>query len=127
MRSIEIVDNSVFLKNDTRKAFLAVGNLAVQLADWMIIFPISRRKFWPTTGNQHGILLLQKMCAEFSFLFMHCYTNVREYLKNVSRTRTMPLTASDYFDDGTVLKVSISTNKASGEAFDLNCREIIIA
>ncbi|KAJ5510179.1 Hydantoinaseoxoprolinase N-terminal [Penicillium expansum] len=98
VRSMKIVDNGVFLESDAQ-----------------------------ISANQRGILLLQKMCAEFSFAFVHRYMNaiqtnsetaVRDYLKKVSQTKTMPLTASDHFDDGTVLKVSISIDEAGGAVFD---------
>ncbi|CAI7641682.1 unnamed protein product [Penicillium palitans] len=126
VRSMKIVDNGVFLENDVRKAFLAAGDLPGCSPTRRLDDNISDIKA-QISANQRGILLLQKMCAEFSFAFVHRYMNaiqmssetaVREYLKNVSRTRAMPLTASDHFDDGTVLKVSISIDEAGGAVFD---------
>ncbi|KAJ6082991.1 hypothetical protein N7467_007126 [Penicillium canescens] len=126
VRSMKIVDNGVFLESDVRNAFLAAGDLPGCSPTRRLDDNISDIKA-QISANQRGILLLQKMCAEFSFAFVHRYMNaiqmnsetaVREYLKNVSRTRTMPLTASDHFDDGTVLKVSISIDEAGGAVFD---------
>ncbi|KGO48639.1 Hydantoinaseoxoprolinase, N-terminal [Penicillium expansum] len=126
VRSMKIVDNGVFLESDVRKAFLAAGDLPGCSPTRRLDDNISDIKA-QISANQRGILLLQKMCAEFSFAFVHRYMNaiqtnsetaVRDYLKKVSQTKTMPLTASDHFDDGTVLKVSISIDEAGGAVFD---------
>ncbi|EKV19060.1 5-oxoprolinase, putative [Penicillium digitatum] len=126
VRSMKIVDAGVFLESDVRKAFLAAGDLPGCSPTRRLEDNISDIKA-QISANQRGILLLQKMCAEFSFPFVHRYMNaiqmnsetaVREYLKKVSRTKAMPLTASDHFDDGTVLKVSISIDEAGGAVFD---------
>ena len=126
VRSMKIVDNGVFLETDVRNAFLAAGNLPGCSPTRRLDDNISDLKA-QISANQRGILLLQKMCAEFSFPFVHRYmdaiqknseTAVREYLKKVSQSRTMPLVASDYFDDGTAIKVSISIDEAGGAVFD---------
>lgn len=126
VRSMKIVDNGVFLETDVRNAFLAAGDLPGCSPSRRLDDNISDIKA-QISANQRGILLLQKMCAEFTFPFVDRYMNaiqrnsetaVREYLKSVSQTRTMPLTASDHFDDGTVIKVSISIDEAGGAVFD---------
>ncbi|KAJ5804558.1 uncharacterized protein N7518_000861 [Penicillium psychrosexuale] len=126
VRSMKIVDNGVFLETDVRNAFLAAGDLPGCSPSRRLDDNISDIKA-QVSANQRGILLLQKMCAEFTFPFVDRYMNaiqrnsetaVREYLKSVSQTRTMPLTASDHFDDGTVIKVSISIDEAGGAVFD---------
>ncbi|KAI2733298.1 hypothetical protein CBS147332_313 [Penicillium roqueforti] len=126
VRSMKIVDNGVFLETDVRNAFLAAGDLPGCSPSRRLDDNISDIKA-QISANQRGILLLQKMCAEFTFPFVDRYMNaiqrnsetaVREYLKIVSQTRTMPLTASDHFDDGTVIKVSISIDEAGGAVFD---------
>ncbi|CAI7630346.1 unnamed protein product [Penicillium glandicola] len=126
VRSMKIVDNGVFLEADVRNAFLAAGDLPGCSPTRRLDDNISDIKA-QISANQRGILLLQKMCGEFTFSFVHRYmsaiqmnseTAVRDYLKKVSTSRTMPLIASDHFDDGTIIKVSISIDEAGGAVFD---------
>ncbi|KAJ5893853.1 hypothetical protein N7495_005544 [Penicillium taxi] len=126
VRSMKIVESGVFLEADVRKAFLAVGNFPGCSPTRRLDDNISDLKA-QISANQRGILLLQKMCDLWSFPFVTNYMNaiqrnsetaVREYLKKVASSTTMPLTASDHFDDGTVIKVSISIDDAGGAVFD---------
>lgn len=126
VKSMKIVDNGVFLESDVRDAFLAAGDLPGCSPTRRLDDNISDIKA-QISANQRGILLLQNMCREFSFPFVHRYmsaiqmnseTAVREYLKQVSRSKAMPLTASDHFDDGTVIKVTINIDEAGGAVFD---------
>ncbi|KAJ5530512.1 hypothetical protein N7527_003905 [Penicillium freii] len=120
VRSMKIVDNGVFLENDVRKALLAAGDLPGCSPTRRLDDNISDIKAKISANQREDV-------CRFSFAVVHRYMNaiqmnsetaVREYLKNVSRTRTMPLTASDHFDDGTVLKVSISIDETGGAVFD---------
>lgn len=126
VRSMKIVDNGIFLEEDVRGAFLAAGGLPGCSPTRRLDDNISDIKA-QISANQRGITLLQKMCAEFTFPVVHHYmsaiqrnseTAVRDFLKHVSQTRVMPLTATDHFDDGTVLKVTISIDESGAAVFD---------
>lgn len=126
VRSMKLVEDGVFLEDDARKAFLAAGDFPGCSPTRRLDDNISDLKA-QVSANQRGVILLQKMCDEFSFDFVHRYMSaiqlssekaVREYLKGVARSRPLPLTASDHFDDGTVLNVSISIDEQGGAVFD---------
>ncbi|CAG8020166.1 unnamed protein product [Penicillium olsonii] len=128
VRSMKIVDNGVFLETEVRNVFLDAGDLPGCSPTRRLDDNISDIKA-QISANQRGILLLQKMCGEFGFPFVHGYMNaiqmnsenaVRDYLKKVSGSRAMPLTASDHFDDGTVIRVSISIDEDGGAVFDFS-------
>ncbi|KAJ6006429.1 Hydantoinaseoxoprolinase N-terminal [Penicillium sp. IBT 35674x] len=126
VRSMKIVDNGNFLEDDVRQAFLAAGNFPGCSPTRRLDDNISDIKA-QISVNQRGILLLQNLCSQFGFGFVSRYMDaiqmnseiaVRDYLKEVARSKTMPLTASDSFDDGTVIKVSISIDESGGAVFD---------
>ncbi|KAJ5898456.1 Hydantoinaseoxoprolinase N-terminal [Penicillium tannophilum] len=126
VRSMKIVDNGKFLEDDVRKAFLAAGDFPGCSPTRRLEDNISDIKA-QISANQRGILLLQSLCSQFGFGFVSRYMNaiqmnsevaVRDYLKRVAQSKTMPLTASDSFDDGTVIKVSISIDESGGAVFD---------
>ncbi|KAJ5946695.1 hypothetical protein N7454_003534 [Penicillium verhagenii] len=126
VRSMKIVDSGNFLEDDVRKAFLAAGDFPGCSPTRRLDDNISDIKA-QISANQRGILLLRNLCSEFSFDFVSRYMNaiqlnseiaVREYLKKIARSRPLPLTARDHFDDGTVIKVSISIDEKGGAIFD---------
>ncbi|KAJ6036122.1 hypothetical protein N7540_000401 [Penicillium herquei] len=126
VRSMKIVDSGNFLEEDVRKAFLAAGDFPGCSPTRRLDDNISDIKA-QISANQRGILLLQNLCNEFGFnsvvrnmnaIQMNAELAVRDYLKRVSRSKSMPLTASDHFDDGTVIKVSISIDENGGAVFD---------
>lgn len=126
VRSMMLVKNGIFLEEDARKAFLAAGDHPGCSPTRRLDDNISDLKA-QVSANQRGVILLQKMCDEFGFGFVHRYMNgiqessekaVRGFLKGVARNKHLPLTASDHFDDGTVLKVTITIDNDGGAVFD---------
>ncbi|KAF7590075.1 hypothetical protein BBP40_003277 [Aspergillus hancockii] len=126
VRSRKIVDSGTFLEDDIRQAFLDAGNLPGCSPTRRLQDNISDIKA-QISSNQRGLNLLETLCEEFSFPVVHRYMHgiqanaeivVREYLKGIARTREMPLTAIDSFDDGTVLKVSITIDEYGSAVFD---------
>ncbi|KAF7628420.1 Hydantoinase B/oxoprolinase-domain-containing protein [Aspergillus flavus] len=126
VRSMKIVDSGTFLEEDVRQAFLDAGNFPGCSPTRRLQDNISDIKA-QISSNQRGIVLLQKLCREFTLPIVHKYMHaiqanaevaVRKYLKGVAQTREMPLTATDYFDDGTMLKVSITIDDTGSAIFD---------
>ena len=126
VRSMKIVNSGNFLEDDVRKAFLAAGDFPGCSPTRRLDDNISDIKA-QISANQRGILLLQKLCGEFGFGSVTRYMGaiqysselaVRDYLKRVAQSKPMPLTASDHFDDGTVIKVSITIDENGGAVFD---------
>ncbi|EED17014.1 5-oxoprolinase, putative [Talaromyces stipitatus ATCC 10500] len=124
--SLQIVDNGRFLEEDVRKAFLAAGDFPGCSPTRRLDDNISDIKA-QISSNQRGIILLQKLCQEFSLPVVHRYMHgiqsssemaIKEYLRGVAQTRQLPLTASDHFDDGTILKVSIDIDDSGSAVFD---------
>ena len=126
VRSMKIVNSGNFLEDAVRKAFLAAGDFPGCSPTRRLDDNISDIKA-QISANQRGILLLQKLCGEFGFGSVTRYMGaiqysselaVRDYLKRVAQSKAMPLTASDHFDDGTVIKVSITIDENGGAVFD---------
>ncbi|KAE8330727.1 Hydantoinase B/oxoprolinase-domain-containing protein [Aspergillus sergii] len=126
VRSMKIVDSGTFLEEDVRQAFLDAGNFPGCSPTRRLQDNISDIKA-QISSNQRGIVLLQKLCREFTLPVVHKYMHaiqanaevaVRKYLKGIVQTREMPLTATDYFDDGTMLKVSITIDDTGSATFD---------
>ncbi|KAI9927070.1 hypothetical protein ASPWEDRAFT_33023 [Aspergillus wentii DTO 134E9] len=124
VRSMKIVNDGVFLEDELRRAFLAAGDLPGCSPTRRLDDNISDIKA-QISSNQRGILLLQKLCTESSLPFIqtamaaiqtNAETAVRAYLKQIAHARTMPLSATDHFDDGTILRISITIDKKTGGA-----------
>ncbi|KAL3455825.1 Hydantoinase B/oxoprolinase-domain-containing protein [Aspergillus heterothallicus] len=124
VRSMKIVSDGVFLESDVRDAFQAAGNLPGCSPTRRINDNISDIKA-QISSNQRGILLLQNLCEEFSLPVVHRHMRgiqsnaevaVREFFKKISSNNAEPLTAVDYFDDGSRIKVSITIDSETGSA-----------
>ncbi|KAL3452337.1 Hydantoinase B/oxoprolinase-domain-containing protein [Aspergillus insuetus] len=124
VRSMKIVSDGVFLESDVRDAFLAAGNLPGCSPTRRLNDNISDIKA-QISSNQRGILLLQKLCEEFSLPVVHRHmlgiqsnaeVAVREFFKKISATNPEPLTAFDYFDDGSRIQVTITIDPKTGSA-----------
>ncbi|KAF4945616.1 hypothetical protein FGADI_11797 [Fusarium gaditjirri] len=122
--SMKIVSSGEFLETEIRAAFEKVGTYPGCSATRRIQDNISDLKA-QTSANQRGILLLQKLCDEYSLQVVHRYMSgiqdnaelaVRGFFKKLAREHPDPLSATDYLDDGTVMKVKISIDKNTGSA-----------
>ena len=126
VRCMKIVDTGTFLEDDVRQAFLDAGNFPGCSPTRRLQNNISDLKA-QISSNQRGMILLQKLCREFMLPFVHRSMNatqanaevaVSEYLKGIARRRELPLTATEYFDDGTMLRVSITIDDTGSATFD---------
>ncbi|KAE8392452.1 hypothetical protein BDV23DRAFT_181604 [Aspergillus alliaceus] len=113
--SWRVVDSGKFLEDGVQQAFLDAGNLPGCSRTPCLNDNFSNIKA-QISSKQRGTILLQKLYREFTLPVIHRYMHaiqanagiaVRKYFKGTARTRDMPLTATDYFDNGTILKVSI--------------------
>ena len=122
--TMKIVSGGEFLEEEVRAAFDKVATYPGCSATRRIQDNISDLKA-QTAANQRGIVLLQKLCREFSVSVVHRYMEgiqdnaewaVRHFFKQLARVHPDPLTATDFFDDGTVLEVKITIDEETGSA-----------
>lgn len=124
IKSMKIVSGGCFLEEDVREAFRVAGTFPGCSATRRIADNLSDLKA-QISSNQRGILLLHRLCEEFSLPVVHQYMHgiqanaefaVRQFFKGVAREHPEPLEAEDFYDYGTRIKVSISINPADGSA-----------
>ena len=122
--TMKIVSGGVFLEDDVRAAFDKVAAYPGCSATRRIHDNISDLKA-QTSANQRGIVLLRKLCDEYSLAVVHKYMEgiqrnaesaVRRFFKDVAQEHPGPLSATDFLDDGTVLRVRITIDRATGSA-----------
>ncbi|PLB46621.1 hypothetical protein P170DRAFT_218076 [Aspergillus steynii IBT 23096] len=129
IKSLKIVSHGKFLEDAVRDAFLHAGTFPGCSPTRRLDDNISDIKA-QISSNQRGIILLQKLCDEFTLPLVHrqmyaiqanAEVAVRKFYKDISRAHPQPLTAVDYFDDGTRLQVTIRIDKDTGDAvYDFN-------
>ncbi|KAH7021304.1 Hydantoinase B/oxoprolinase-domain-containing protein [Microdochium trichocladiopsis] len=124
IKSMKIVSGGEFLEEDIRAAFDRAGSFPGCSATRRINDNLSDLKA-QIASNQRGITLLDKMCREFGLGVVHTYmfgiqanaeVAVRDFFKRIARDHPKPLTATDYFDDGTALKLKITIDPNTGGA-----------
>lgn len=122
--TMKIVSGGELLEKDIRATFDKVGIYPGCSATRRIQDNISDLKA-QTSANQRGIILLQKLCNEYTLEVVHRYMEgiqdnaefaVRRFFKELAQKHPDPLSATDYFDDGTVLKVKITIDQETGGA-----------
>ncbi|KAF4949717.1 hypothetical protein FSARC_13415 [Fusarium sarcochroum] len=120
--TMKIVSGGEFLESDVRATFNKVGTLPGCSASRRLQDNISDLKA-QTSANQRGIILLQKLCNDYSLPVVHKYMTgiqdnaesaVREFFKKLAHEHPEPFSATDYLDDGTVMKVQITIDKETG-------------
>ncbi|PYH87475.1 putative 5-oxoprolinase [Aspergillus ellipticus CBS 707.79] len=123
IRSLKLVHNNTFQETLITNTFLSAGIPPLcsppprRLTD-----NISDLKA-QIASNQRGALLLQNLAAEFTLPTIHTHmhaiqSNAESTVRNFHRKihPLTPLTATDHFDDGTPITVTITTDSASGAA-----------
>ncbi|ORY66563.1 Hydantoinase B/oxoprolinase-domain-containing protein [Pseudomassariella vexata] len=124
IKSLKIVSGGDFLEDDVRAAFDKAGSFPGCSATRRIGDNISDLKA-QISSNQRGTILLGKLCDEFTLPVVHMYMHgiqanaevaVREFFKRIAKEHPAPLTATDYFDDGTPIKLKISIDGETGTA-----------
>lgn len=124
IESMKIVSAGEFLECDVREAFAAAGKFPGCSATRRIGDNLSDLRA-QVASNQRGILLLGKLCDEFSLPVVHRNMEgiqanaefaVRQFFKKVARDHPEPLKAVDWFDDGTAVKLSVTINPETGSA-----------
>ncbi|KAI0484559.1 Hydantoinase B/oxoprolinase-domain-containing protein [Xylariaceae sp. FL0804] len=124
VRSMKIVSGGDFLEDDVRAAFDKAGSFPGCSPTRRIADNISDLKA-QISSNQRGNTLLRKLCHEFSLPVVHTYMHgiqanaevaVRDFFKKIAHDHPEPLTAVDYYDDGTPIRVSITIDPATGGA-----------
>lgn len=113
------------MESEIRAAFDAAANFPGCSATRRIEDNLSDLKA-QISANQRGILLLNKLCAEFSLPTVHKYMNaiqenaqvaIQAYLREVA-SKYPVLTATDHFDDGTPVKCTIKIAESGTAVFD---------
>ncbi|KAK6820492.1 hydantoinase b oxoprolinase [Apiospora arundinis] len=124
IKSMKIVSGGVFLEDDVRAAFARAGEFPGCSATRRIADNLSDLKA-QISSNQRGITLLDKLCNEFGLSVVHTYMHgiqanaevaVRDFFKRVAKQTQHPLEATDYFDDGTAIRVRITLDAETGSA-----------
>ncbi|KAM0426116.1 hypothetical protein ACHAPT_008747 [Fusarium lateritium] len=122
--TMKIVSGGEFLEDDVRATFDKVGTFSGCSATRRIQDNLSDLKA-QTSANQRGIILLQKLCSEYTLKVVHKYMEgiqsnaefaIRQFFKGMAEKHPKPLTATDFLDDGTVMKVRITIDKETGSA-----------
>lgn len=129
IETMKIVSGGVFLEDDVRAAFARAGEYPGCSVTRRMGDNLSDLKA-QVSANQRGIVLLRKLCDEYTLPVVHRYMAgiqrnaelaVREWFKALARERASnqdagPLTATDYLDDGTPMTVTIRIDAATGTA-----------
>lgn len=122
--TLKIVSKGEFLEDTIRDAFAQAGEFPGCSPTRRIQDNLSDLKA-QISANQRGILLLQKLCREFTLPVVHRYMGgiqgnaevaVREYLRQVAQEHPHGLEAEDFFDNGTNIKLKISIDAVQGSA-----------
>lgn len=124
--SMKIVSEGAFLEEEVREAFNKAGSLPGCSASRRLADNISDLKA-QTSANQRGIILLQKLCDESSLAVVHRYMGaIQDNAESATRDAIRKMAAedpireaTDYFDDGTALRLKITLDpKDGGAVFD---------
>ncbi|KAJ4386603.1 hypothetical protein N0V93_009501 [Gnomoniopsis smithogilvyi] len=124
IETMKIVSGGTFLEKEVREAFEKAGEFPGCSVTRRMGDNISDLKA-QVSANQRGIVLLRKLCEEYSLAVVHKYMNgiqknaelaVREWFKKFAKEHPEPLTATDYLDDGTPMTVTITIDGETGGA-----------
>ncbi|RSM16667.1 hypothetical protein CDV31_004439 [Fusarium ambrosium] len=127
--AMKIVSQGRFLEEEVREAFNLAGSFPGCSPTRRIQDNLSDLKA-QTSANQRGSMLLHRLCEEFSLPIVHKYmagiqknseVAVREFLRKVAKDHPESLEATDFFDNGTQIKLKIIINPETGSAvFDFD-------
>lgn len=124
VETMKIVSGGMFLEDEVRAAFQKAGEYPGCSVTRRMADNISDLKA-QVSANQRGIVLLRKLCDEYSLPVVHKYMNgiqknaelaVREWFRKIAKDHPEPFTATDYLDDGTPMSVTISIDAETGGA-----------
>jgi 5-oxoprolinase (ATP-hydrolysing) len=120
---MKIVSQGVFLEEEVIAAFNEAGSLPGCSTSRRLADNISDLKA-QTSANQRGITLLRKLCDEFSLATVQRYMGAiqanaeaatREAIRKMAAENPVR-EATDYFDDGTALRLKVTLDPTSGGA-----------
>ncbi|KAI7778944.1 hypothetical protein LA080_001461 [Diaporthe eres] len=124
IESMKIVSGGEFLESEVREAFAAAGKFPGCSATRRIGDNLSDLRA-QVASNQRGIVLLGKLCDEFSLPVVHRNMEgiqanaefaVRDFFKKIAKDHPEPLKAEDWFDDGTAVRLSVMIDAETGSA-----------
>ena len=124
VKSMKIVSGGNFLEDAVRDEFEKAGSFPGCSVSRRLADNISDIKA-QTSANQRGATLLRRLCGEYSVAEVHRYMDgiqsnaesaVRQAFREIARTHPEPLRATDYFDDGTPIAVTITIDPVTGSA-----------
>lgn len=122
--TMKIVSGGNFLEDQVCAAFKRAGEFPGCSVTRRMADNISDLKA-QVSANQRGIILLHRLCEEYSLSIVHKYMNaiqnnaemaVREWFKQLAKSHPKPLYATDYLDDGTPISVTITIDAEKGSA-----------
>ncbi|KAK6193882.1 hypothetical protein LQW54_012011 [Pestalotiopsis sp. IQ-011] len=129
IKTMKIVSGDEFLEDEIRAAFDKAGSYPGCSPTRRIADNLCDLKA-QIASNQRGIILLGNLCEEFTLPVVHTYMDgiqanaefaVRQFLKELAKKHPEPLTAVDYFDDGTAIKIKITIDpETGGAAYDFS-------
>ena len=124
VKSMKIVSGGDFLEDEVRAGFELAGSYPGCSVSRRLADNISDIKA-QTSANQRGKVLLRRLCEEYTVGEVHRYMGaiqdnaegaVRQVFKKIARSHPEPLRATDYFDDGTPIAVTITIDSETGGA-----------
>ncbi|KAK7743862.1 hypothetical protein SLS53_003881 [Cytospora paraplurivora] len=124
IETMKIVSGGDFLEEEVCAAFQRAGDFPGCSVTRRMADNISDLKA-QVSANQRGIILLHRLCEEYTLPVVHRYMNgiqknaemaVREWFKQLAKSHPEPLHATDYLDDGTAMSVTITVNAVTGSA-----------
>ncbi|KAM0330761.1 hypothetical protein ACHAQA_003715 [Verticillium albo-atrum] len=124
VKSMKIVSGGDFLEDHVRAAFEKAGSYPGCSVSRRLADNISDLKA-QASANQRGKVLLRRLCGEYGVGEVHRYMEgiqgnaeaaVRDVFRQVAKAHPEPLRATDYFDDGTPIAVTITIDPVKGSA-----------
>lgn len=124
IKTMKIVSDGNFLENDVRATFEEAGSYPGCSVSRRLADNVSDLKA-QTSANQRGKILLRRLCDEYTVEQVHRYmigiqnnaeAAVRDVFRDIAKSHPRPLKATDYFDDGTPIAVTITIDPETGSA-----------
>jgi 5-oxoprolinase (ATP-hydrolysing) len=124
VESMKIASGGQFLEDAVRESFHKAGEHPGCAPTRRLQDNVSDLKA-QMSANQRGITLLKKLCYEVGLQAVHqamegiqgnAESAVRAFLRDLAKTHPEPLTAVDYYDDGTPINLRITIDPSTGSA-----------
>ncbi|CAK4032749.1 Hydantoinase B oxoprolinase-domain-containing [Lecanosticta acicola] len=129
VESMKIASGGIFLEDEVRAAFDRAGQYPGCAPTRRIQDNLSDLKA-QMSANQRGLTLIEKLCSEAGLPMVHQAMEgiqanaefaVRSFLRGLAEKHPNPLSATDHYDDGTPIHLTITIEPSDGSAtFDFS-------